>query len=352
MRNVNPLTAWLLCALAGGLLGCQKDATEWRAEPLTLADQFDVPMGAEVGGDGMVYISNIQTDQDDGYWTADAAGFISRLASDGRVLDPRWADSNPITFLNAPKGMCVLDEYLYVADINHVVRYRLGDPSTGQEIAIPNAKDLLDVTSDGQAIYVSDGGAARIHRIDPRSLEVTWIAAPARVAGIVYYPAEGAIYAASVQDHDIYKLDPAGNIPPVPLGLGDYLQRPASLAVLSDGSLVVADYDANHLLLVSPDRTSVRELAKIDSPGIIGLDAQRALLYVPQLMSNRVTVFQLVTRQVEQAGNTDVWDARPAAPPAPSGGLALPPAERPFGSAPPQEESLWDVPAALPMPAK
>ena len=61
---------------------------------------------------GMLYISLINV----GPWDADGKGGIARLNSDGTGYDSSW-----ITGLNAPKGMAISRNRLYVADISEVV---------------------------------------------------------------------------------------------------------------------------------------------------------------------------------------------------------------------------------------
>jgi DNA-binding beta-propeller fold protein YncE len=314
MRNLK-LSAWVTVSiLAAVLAGCQgsKTVSEWSAEPVRTLSGFNVPMAALVDRDGTVYVSNIQSDQENGFWNADAAGFVSRLAPGGQLEDLHWADSNPSLFLNAPKGMCILDGQLYVADINRIVRYPLGDPNQGQDISLEPGRTLVDVTTDGKRIFVSDNSSLRLYRIDPKTLQLSWVTAPAHVAGITYY--DGAVYASSIQDHEIYRIDPEGRIPPVPLGLANYFQQPCSIVVLSDGTLVVADYDAGSLMSIAPDRIRVAELGKVDSPGILGLDAKRNLLYVPQIKANQVRIFQLSAHPMSEPQEQPQESAEPAPP--------------------------------------
>ncbi|MGH2359627.1 MAG: SMP-30/gluconolactonase/LRE family protein, partial [bacterium] len=90
----------------------------------------------------------------------DDNGFISRIAPSGRVLSLRWIDGRRgnVT-LNAPKGMAIVGNTLYVADITAV---RMFDRRTGRQrgsIAIAGSTFLNDVSAgpDG-AVYVTDSG--------------------------------------------------------------------------------------------------------------------------------------------------------------------------------------------------
>lgn len=61
---------------------------------------------------GLLYISLI----DGGPWEADGRGGIARMKSDGTGYDSTW-----VTGLNAPKGMGIHGNRLYVADNSEVV---------------------------------------------------------------------------------------------------------------------------------------------------------------------------------------------------------------------------------------
>ena len=129
-----------------------------RLEQLWVTEGFDAPEGAALAPDGSYFISNVAGDGS----TRAGKGFISKLGTDGTVLMLRWAEG-----LDAPKGMTVLGDMLYVADIDRVVTF---DAHTGTKldtIGIEDAKMLNDMTVWQGEVLVSDSGAASIHRLTP-----------------------------------------------------------------------------------------------------------------------------------------------------------------------------------------
>src|SRR3982751_4078312 len=60
----------------------------------------------------ILYVSLI----DGGGWDADSKGGVGKLTPDGKRYDSTW-----VTGLNAPKGMGISGNRLFVADINNVV---------------------------------------------------------------------------------------------------------------------------------------------------------------------------------------------------------------------------------------
>ena len=70
--------------------------------------------------------------------------------------------------LNAPKGMLVKGDYLYVADVNRVVALNLKDTSiTPVSIQLPDNETFAnDLTADGNTLYVSVTNTGNIYTID------------------------------------------------------------------------------------------------------------------------------------------------------------------------------------------
>ena len=90
----------------------------------------------------------------------DKAGFISRVAPSGKILELKWIDGSAegIT-LNAPKGLAIVGDTLYAADVNAVRKFdRVSGKPTGV-IDFKGASFLNDLASGpGGKVYVSDSG--------------------------------------------------------------------------------------------------------------------------------------------------------------------------------------------------
>ncbi|MEP7141442.1 MAG: ATP-binding protein [Ferruginibacter sp.] len=106
----------------------------------------------------LLYISLI----DGGGWDADGKGGVGKLETNGKGYDATW-----ITGLNAPKGMGVYGNRLFVADINNVVVIDIKNGKIEKKIAIDSASGLNDITvSDQGIVYVSDSKTGMIWRIE------------------------------------------------------------------------------------------------------------------------------------------------------------------------------------------
>lgn len=106
----------------------------------------------------IVYVSLI----DGGSWDADGKGGVAKMSADGKKYNGTW-----ITGLNAPKGMGMVGNRLYVADISDVVVIDIEKGKIEKKIPIDSAKGLNDITvSDKGVVYVSDSRTAKVWRIE------------------------------------------------------------------------------------------------------------------------------------------------------------------------------------------
>jgi len=117
----------------------------------------------------VVYVSNIDGVPNE----KDGIGYISIISTDGNIIDEKWIDG-----LNAPKGMGVFMNKLYVADIDRLVEI---DSETGKitnTYDAPSSQFLNDVAVDNQGdVYVTDMLTNEIYRLEEGNFEV-WLSDP------------------------------------------------------------------------------------------------------------------------------------------------------------------------------
>jgi hypothetical protein len=138
--------------------------------PILLRDVgFAGPRAAIHDEQADVYlVSNVNGQPTD----ADGNGFISRVAPDGTLLELRWIDGASGGMLDAPKGMALRGDKLYVADLNVLRSFdrKSGAPIGKIAIAAASYLDALAFAPDG-TLYVSDSGLGKSH--GPADLEST-----------------------------------------------------------------------------------------------------------------------------------------------------------------------------------
>lgn len=91
----------------------------------------------------------------------DGKGGVAILNLDGSIKDQDW-----VTGMDAPKGMAVYEDVLYVADITALVAIDLNTGDVLNEIEFPDAVFLNDVTvDDSGVVYVSDTRTGTIYQM-------------------------------------------------------------------------------------------------------------------------------------------------------------------------------------------
>jgi len=266
-------------------------------KPLRIITGLDVPESVCVDAQtGFAYVSNITT-ATEGYWEDDGRAFLTRLKPDGTVDSLRWRASTADKPLHAPKGMCILDGVLYVADNTRVCCYPLQAGKTvPHRIKIAGANRLNDLATDGKSVYVSDTGASQIVRLDLSGKgQHLRIPAPEMVNGLTFH--QGRMFGVSWTQHEVYELDPAGRKAPRPLGVAKHFTNLDGIEVLDDGHLLVSDFTGNKISLISPDGRRVWTLATLDCPADIGLDRKGNRLFVPQFFKKQVQIFQIERKE-------------------------------------------------------
>ena len=285
MQRTKTMTALILALFASAA-----SAQQWTAEKVATMDGFDTPESVAPAPDGEAsYVSNIVIGEGSGPWADDGTGYLSKLRGTDAVAEKKWRESSTSLKLNAPKGVVVHGDSLWVADNSRVIRFPLGG-GPGRVIEVPGAERLNDMASDGQAVYVSDTATGTIHRLTAHG-EHREIQGPPAVNGITV--ADGKMYAVSFGEHEVYEVDPSGEGEPKPFGLADHFQALDGIEVLEDGSILVSDFPGNKVSVIAPDHKTVRTLIETQTPADIGLDRENMLLYVPSFMGDFVEVYKL-----------------------------------------------------------
>ncbi|HET9744117.1 MAG TPA: ATP-binding protein [Chitinophagaceae bacterium] len=134
-------------------LGAQEHKLEkiWETDSVIATPESVLPVK------DILYISLI----DGAGWTMDGKGGVGKLTPDGKIIDTAW-----ITGLSAPKGMGIVGNRLYVADMTEVIVIDMEKGKIEKKIKIDSAKGLNDITvTDKGVIYVSDTRGNRIWRL-------------------------------------------------------------------------------------------------------------------------------------------------------------------------------------------
>lgn len=233
----------------------------------------------------------------------DGNGFISKVAPSGKVLALKWIDgTRPGVTLNAPKGMAIVGDTLYVSDITAV---RMFDRRIGQfkgSIDIPGSTFLNDLAAgrDG-SVYLSDSGLKpdfspsgtdAIYKIDSKG-KVTAIAKgtdlhnPNGVAVLL----SGKVVAVTFsKPGELYEIGANGrpeNIRKLRAGQLDGVE------VLGDGAFLVSSWETSVVYRVERDGMAKVIVKDVPSPADIGYDSRRNRVLIPIFTKNYLVIQSL-----------------------------------------------------------
>ncbi len=284
---------------AMGLLisGCLSTANphecQWRMEQLQVIGGLEGPECALVNpATGKIHASNMtlapKAEGDAKYWGDDGTGSIS-LLTDSKLEKLHWAKSNNIATLHSPKGLCIVNGQLWIADNHQVVVVDIATAKPVRVLDIPDAKWLNDMVSDGKYAYAADTATSRISRVGPGAMR--HYKGPTSANGLAFR--DGKLYCSSWSEHEIYEIDLSGKAEAKPVGLAKEFAGLDGIEALPDGSFLVSDQPNNRIVWVSADFKKTETIAKVNKPADFGIDIKRQRLYVPCFVDNTVTVFSL-----------------------------------------------------------
>ncbi len=105
---------------------------------------------------GIIFVSNI-----DGSPAAkDSSGFIATLSTDGKILKADW-----VTGIDAPKGMGILKNHLFVSNIDEIVEIDIPTATIVKRYPVEGSKFLNDVATDPITgmIFITDSGLGQVY---------------------------------------------------------------------------------------------------------------------------------------------------------------------------------------------
>jgi hypothetical protein len=264
-------------------------------EPVSIMEGLQTPESVLYDADQDVYfISNINGAP----LAVDHNGYIARVNAETLKVEPKWIDgSKPDSTLNAPKGMAIVGDDLYVADINTVRKFDRKSGAPKGEIPLKGTTFLNDLVADGTTVYVSDSGLDAAFKTT--GTDAIWKISGNKGQKIASGPElkapnglemmNGKLWVVTFAGKELYPLENGkkGTATMLPSGSLD------GLVAMSDGSFLVSSWDAKAVFRGKPGGVFTTIIQNVDSPADIGYDAKRHRLLVPHFMESRVTIHPL-----------------------------------------------------------
>lgn len=236
----------------------------------------------------------------------DDNGYILRLSADGAKMDsvPFINGADADITLNAPKGMALIGDTLWVADIDAVRAFDVntGNAVTSLELSAQGATFLNDVAAAGDGtIYITDSGIAfgadgsvmhpgksRVFALNGRNArEAVVLPAESAANGIAFDAANNRWLIVGFNSQSVFAWT-AGSDSVSVLGSGP--GGGDGIVVLNDGRALYSSWADSSLTLFA-DAVSTKLRGALPAPADLGYDARRNLVAVPLFQDNRVELW-------------------------------------------------------------
>jgi sugar lactone lactonase YvrE len=238
----------------------------------------------------------------------DGRGFIARVRPDGSIETLGWvASGKNDAALDAPKGMAITGDTLWVTDIDVVRGFdrRTGAPIVTIDLAPHGAVFLNDlVAAPNGALYVTDTqikpdergnvthpGADRLFRIGPDRAVSTALSSDRfmRPNGIALDRRAERFLIVSFGGDTIFAWKPgSGNIEVLAAGPGQF----DGIEITNDERVFITSQSTASLWELREGRL-VEVIVNLPGAADLGYDAKRRRLMVPLTGSNRVEIYDI-----------------------------------------------------------
>lgn len=291
MKHLMPVFLALL--MAGACQTSKKEATEESATELLPAGP-SLTMKWETdtllttcesvlfdAGRNTLYVSNIVGEPGG----KDGNGFISKVSLDGKITNLQWA-----TGLDAPKGMGLSNNSLFVTDIDRIVEIDAETGKTIKSYPITGAQFLNDITVDANGtVYATDSNVGFIVQISEGKVSM-WAENLEGPNGIL---ADGdRLLMAGWDSGTLNVIDPATK---AVSRKAEGIEHPDGIVAVGDGSYLVSTWDGmvHH---VDGDG-QITKLLDTRESGINAADIEfvkdKNLLLIPTFFKNSVAAYEL-----------------------------------------------------------
>lgn len=150
----------LALALSLSSAFCQTLTLKWKSDatlPVSESVVFD-------SKNNVLYVSCIDGKPEE----KDGKGYIGKVSPDGKVIAAQW-----VSGLDAPKGLGIFKDNLYVADVTKIVTVNMSTGKITGSVEVPGSKFLNDIAVDSKGnVYASDTQTGKIHVLKDGKVEV------------------------------------------------------------------------------------------------------------------------------------------------------------------------------------
>jgi outer membrane protein assembly factor BamB len=220
----------------------------------------------------------------------DGNGFISRMDLSGKITDLRWIEG-----LSSPKGMAIVGDTLFAADVDEIVLMDINKGEIIRKIPVAGGLMLNDIASDSEGnIYISDTDANKIYKYSNGVLSV-WLTEGLNGPNGLYSEKD-RLLVASQGGKDFAAIDLKTKNRTL---ITDSINRGDGIVFTGvDGYYIVSDWEGE-IFQVSRDnsKTSLLRTKEMQSnTADMAYIEELKLLLVPTFFKNSITAYKLTEK--------------------------------------------------------
>lgn len=220
----------------------------------------------------------------------DGNGFISKMDMTGKITELKWIEG-----LSSPKGMAILGDTLFAADVDELVLMDINAGKIIRKIPIEGAGMLNDITSDSEGnLYFTDTDRNKIHKYSGGKVTDWQTEGLNGPNGLL--AEQDRILVASQGGHDFAGISIDSGARTL---LADSVGRGDGIAFTGiPGYYVVSDWEGE-IFIINPDKTKnsiLRTKEAGSNTADIEYIREKNLLLVPTFFKNCIVAYKLTEK--------------------------------------------------------
>lgn len=233
---------------------------------------------------GVLYVSNVNENP----WEKDNNGFISKVSITGEILELEW-----VSGFNGPKGMAIIENKLFVADLDEVGIIDIDKGKLVEKVKIEGASGLNDITPDKKGgVFISDSNGGKIFHYSDEKVTVFHDDAPGRPNGLFIDQSKLLVAFSQAADFVSYDLETKEKLViTTGIGHGDGI-TPTNDA----NTYLVSDWDGE-VFIITPDgskKSLIKTKDNKQNTADIWFIQDQNLVLVPTFFDNRIVAYKLI----------------------------------------------------------
>jgi sugar lactone lactonase YvrE len=226
----------------------------------------------------------------------DDNGFISRVSPEGKVVMLKWIDgAEPNVELHAPKGMAIVGEVLYVADLDRIRKFSTRNGAVLGEITVAGASSLNDLSAapDGTLYFTDLGARVADEKLQPTGQDAVYKLVREQPRAVVrgkqlnqpngVWADASSVWVVSFGNGDLFDVKSGSKTKSQKLPAAQL----DGIVKSNDGKLYVSSWEGNAILSGEPGGP-FQVAYDVNAPADIGYDSKRNWLLIPLMLDNTI----------------------------------------------------------------